>query len=144
MNEITRTLGQVTAEIKYLDNQAKKLVLGHTIEIGRRLAEAKTMVPYGGWGEARKAELEARKIIEERENRVALEWLKRQKAEQDVEDMRKRLAMSEESTVTFKLRFQAWQNSYRALSEALDAVSEENREKLRGAVKDQAKAWAEG
>lgn len=45
-----RTLEQVTEEIRYLDNQAKRLVLGHAIEIGRRLEEAKAMVPYGEWG----------------------------------------------------------------------------------------------
>ncbi len=45
-----RTLAQVTEEIRYLDNQAKRLVLGHAIEIGRRLEEAKALVPYGEWG----------------------------------------------------------------------------------------------
>ena len=46
-----RTLEQVTEEIRYLDTQAKRLVLGHAIEIGRRLEEAKAMVPYGEWGD---------------------------------------------------------------------------------------------
>ena len=45
-----RTLEMVTEEIRYLDNQAKRLVLGHAIEIGRRLEEAKALVPYGEWG----------------------------------------------------------------------------------------------
>lgn len=45
-----RTLEQVTEEIRYLDTQAKRLVLGHAIEIGRRLEEAKALVPYGEWG----------------------------------------------------------------------------------------------
>ena len=45
-----RTLEVVTEEIRYLDNQAKRLVLGHAIEIGRRLEEAKALVPYGEWG----------------------------------------------------------------------------------------------
>ncbi len=45
-----RTLETVTQEIRYLDAQAKRLVLGHAIEIGRRLEEAKAMVPYGEWG----------------------------------------------------------------------------------------------
>ena len=45
-----RTLAVVTEEIRYLDNQAKRLVLGHAIEIGRRLEEAKAMIPYGEWG----------------------------------------------------------------------------------------------
>lgn len=45
-----RTLEMVTEEIRYLDHQAKRLVLGHAIEIGRRLEEAKALVPYGEWG----------------------------------------------------------------------------------------------
>lgn len=46
-----RTLDTVTSEIRYLDNQAKRLALGHAIEIGRRLTEAKSLVPRGGWGD---------------------------------------------------------------------------------------------
>ncbi|MCQ2440141.1 MAG: DUF3102 domain-containing protein [Oscillospiraceae bacterium] len=45
----TRTLGIITAEIRSLDEQAKRLVLGHAIEIGRRLVEAKELVLHGGW-----------------------------------------------------------------------------------------------
>lgn len=46
----TRTLPVITDEIRYLDAQATRLVLGHAMEIGRRLTEAKAMVPYGEWG----------------------------------------------------------------------------------------------
>lgn len=46
----TRTIGQVTQEINYLTAQAQRLVLGHAIEIGRRLTEAKGMLPHGEWG----------------------------------------------------------------------------------------------
>lgn len=53
-----RTLEQVTQEIRYLDTQAKRLVLGHAIEIGRRLKEAKELVPYGEWGDYIAKELE--------------------------------------------------------------------------------------
>ena len=53
-----RTLEQVTQEIRYLDTQAKRLVLGHAIEIGRRLKEAKELVPYGAWGDYIAKELE--------------------------------------------------------------------------------------
>lgn len=50
MEEVnTRTLGIITAEIRSLDEQAKRLVLGHAIEIGRRLVEAKAIVPRGEW-----------------------------------------------------------------------------------------------
>lgn len=58
MNEMTtRTLPVITEEIRYLDRQAKRLVLGHAIEIGRRLTEAKALVPYGGWGDYIKDEI---------------------------------------------------------------------------------------
>ncbi|MCD7887343.1 MAG: DUF3102 domain-containing protein [Clostridiales bacterium] len=53
MNEqlsTTRTIGQVTQEINYLTAQAQRLVLGHAIEIGRRLTETKGMLPHGEWG----------------------------------------------------------------------------------------------
>lgn len=50
MNELTtRTLPVITEEIRYLDQQAKRLVLGHAIEIGRRLTEAKALVQHGEW-----------------------------------------------------------------------------------------------
>ena len=45
-----RTLEMVTAEIRYLDAQAGRLVMGHALEIGKRLTEAKALVPYGEWG----------------------------------------------------------------------------------------------
>lgn len=44
-----RTIGQVTEEINYLTAQAQRLILGHAIEIGRRLTEAKEMLPHGEW-----------------------------------------------------------------------------------------------
>lgn len=52
-----RTLEQVTAEIRFLDAQAGRLVMGHALEIGRRLTEAKAMVPYGEWGQYLEREL---------------------------------------------------------------------------------------
>ena len=52
-----RTLDMVTAEIKFLDAQAGRLVMGHALEIGRRLTEAKELVPYGGWGDYLEKEL---------------------------------------------------------------------------------------
>ena len=61
MSELTaapaRTLEQVTAEIRFLDAQAGRLVMGHALEIGRRLTEAKELVPYGEWGSYLEKEL---------------------------------------------------------------------------------------
>lgn len=45
-----RTIGMVTMEIKTLQKQAQQVVLGYAIEIGRRLTEAKQMLPHGAWG----------------------------------------------------------------------------------------------
>lgn len=45
-----RTLEMVTAEIRYLDAQAGRLVMGHALEIGKRLTEAKALVAHGEWG----------------------------------------------------------------------------------------------
>lgn len=51
MNELnTRSIQTVTEEINYLTAQAQRLVLGHAIEIGRRLTEAKSMLGHGEWG----------------------------------------------------------------------------------------------
>ena len=45
-----RTLQTVAFEIRTLHAQAQQVVLGYAIEIGRRLTEAKTMMPHGEWG----------------------------------------------------------------------------------------------
>lgn len=45
-----RDLNTVTAEIRTLQGQAQRMVLEYAIEIGRRLTEAKSMVPHGEWG----------------------------------------------------------------------------------------------
>ena len=52
-----RTLAVVTAEIRYLDAQAGRLVMGHALEIGKRLTEAKAMVAHGEWGSYLETEL---------------------------------------------------------------------------------------
>lgn len=52
MNEITtvRTPGLIAAEINNIKEQTKKMVLYNSIEIGRRLIEAKQMLNHGEWG----------------------------------------------------------------------------------------------
>ena len=52
MNEITpvRSLETVTAEIVTITGQARCALVSAAIEVGRRLVEAKEMVPYGEWG----------------------------------------------------------------------------------------------
>lgn len=54
MNEIVtvphRDIDTVTTEIITITRQAQQILLTSAIEIGRRLVEAKSMVPYGEWG----------------------------------------------------------------------------------------------
>lgn len=63
-NEITvpmkdqRDISTVTTEIRTLHRQAQRMILGYAIEIGRRLTEAKEMLPHGQWGEWLKTEVE--------------------------------------------------------------------------------------
>ena len=49
----TRNLETVTAEIVTITGQVKCAVVSAAIEIGRRLVEAKELVPHGGWGKYR-------------------------------------------------------------------------------------------
>ena len=54
---LVRTVETVTLEIRTLQRQAQQVVLGYAIEIGRRLEEAKAMLPHGRWGEYLKQEV---------------------------------------------------------------------------------------
>ena len=45
-----RTAGAVAFEIRTLQSQARGIILSYAIEIGRRLEEAKAMLPHGEWG----------------------------------------------------------------------------------------------
>ena len=53
-----RDISEVTLEIKMIHNQAQRLILDYAIEIGRRLAEAKSILPHGSWGSWLKDEVE--------------------------------------------------------------------------------------
>lgn len=45
-----RTLDMIEMEIRVLQDQAQRVVLGYAIETGRRLEEAKAMLEHGQWG----------------------------------------------------------------------------------------------
>lgn len=52
MNQITdRTPQLIAAEINGIKEQTRKMLLYNSIEIGRRLVEAKSMIEHGEWGE---------------------------------------------------------------------------------------------
>lgn len=51
MNEVaTRTPVMIAAEINSIKEQTRKLLIVNSIEIGRRLLEAKSLLPHGEWG----------------------------------------------------------------------------------------------
>ncbi|MCT8975519.1 DUF3102 domain-containing protein [Clostridium sp. CX1] len=50
LNPITRTPDLIAAEINNIKEQTRKMVLYNSIEIGRRLVEAKEIVGHGEWG----------------------------------------------------------------------------------------------
>jgi DNA repair exonuclease SbcCD ATPase subunit len=47
---IVRTPIMIATEINSIKEQTKKMLIVNSIEIGRRLVEAKTLVPHGEWG----------------------------------------------------------------------------------------------
>lgn len=53
MSELTvaRTPEMIAFEINSLKDQTRKIMLSNSIEIGRKLTEAKELVPHGEWGE---------------------------------------------------------------------------------------------
>lgn len=53
-----RDIRTVTAEIRTLTQQGQRLILEYAIEIGRRLHEAKSMLPHGQWGRWLREEVE--------------------------------------------------------------------------------------
>lgn len=76
MTEITtrRDLTQIAAEIRYLDANAKRIMLGHAIEIGNRLIEAKQLVEYGQWGNWLKENLDYSQSSANNFMRIAQEY----------------------------------------------------------------------
>ena len=53
-----REIGVITSEIKDICRQAQSMALMYAVEIGRRLTEAKELLPHGQWGEWLKNEVE--------------------------------------------------------------------------------------
>ncbi|WP_279041734.1 DUF3102 domain-containing protein [Brevibacillus borstelensis] len=50
MSELVRSAQVIAAEIRSIDAQTREIVLRSAIEIGKRLNEAKALVPHGEWG----------------------------------------------------------------------------------------------
>lgn len=54
---VTRTPEIIAGEVRHLKEQVQRIVLGHAIEIGRRLTEAKNMLDHGQWAQWLKSEV---------------------------------------------------------------------------------------
>ena len=97
----------------------KKKTEEERAELGRKLKEAEAKISAAR--EADKAEAE--------------------KLRAETEQLKKQLAMSNQATVVFKLRFMAWQQAHQQMSEAFTALDEETKEKMRAAIRAQVKNW---
>ena len=59
MNELTtRTPGLIAVEINRIKEDTKRILIYNSIEIGRKLTEAKEMLPHGEWGKWLKTEVD--------------------------------------------------------------------------------------
>lgn len=54
----TRTPGLIAAEINKIKEDTKRILIYNSIEIGRKLTEAKELVPHGEWGNWLKTEVD--------------------------------------------------------------------------------------
>lgn len=75
-----RDIKMVTTEIRTITRQAQGLLLSAAVEIGRRLQEAKTMVPYGDWGRYLKEEVEFSQSTAQNFMKLAEEYGDRQES----------------------------------------------------------------
>ena len=57
-NTPSRDISQITSEINELRRQATCIQVAYAVEIGRRLTEAKSVLPHGRWGEWLKEEVD--------------------------------------------------------------------------------------
>lgn len=65
-----------------------------------------------------------------------------EQARAEAEALRKQLAMSGSELMAFRVRFNAWQESYESMREALKKVPEESRDKCEAAIKAIAGGWS--
>ena len=67
-----------------------------------------------------------------------------EKAKAEADELRRKLAMSGEATVTFKLYFAAWQKDYQNLMNALAQADDETASRLKAAINAQIEGWTNG
>lgn len=113
-----REIGVITSEIKDICRQAQSMALMYAVEIGRRLTEAKEVLPHGEWGEWLKNEVEF-------SQRSANNFMK----------LFQEYGSSQLSFFSFNLNSQTFANLPYSKALALLAIPEEEREEFAEEVK---------
>lgn len=133
--ETRREISVVTAEIRTLTGQAQHMILHYAMEIGRRLVEAKSLLPHGEWGNWLKNEVNYSKstannfmrIYEEySENQIGFETISNFQALGNLSYTKALalLAIPAEERESFALEVNAEEISSRELAEAIRAREE--------------------
>lgn len=81
-------------------------------------------------------EAEDKLAAADEEDRAGAEQL-----EAEVAQLKKQLAMSSQEIVMFRIHFTAWQEAYQKMANAMQTMTDEQREKCRAAIRAQVKGW---
>lgn len=118
MSNLTVTPERLGGEIRELTRQAKAMTVYYAIEIGRRLAAAKAMA------ETASSDAEKERLTGE------------------IEDLRRKLAMSDKDVTAAQLYFYQWQAAFNQLTQAISHIKDEDKAgKLCAAIRAQLAAW---
>lgn len=78
MNEIIRDAATIADEINAIKQEVRETAIRGTIEIGKRLIEAKSLVPYGQWGKWLEENVDYSERTAQDAMRIAMEYGKRE------------------------------------------------------------------
>lgn len=78
MSEIIRDAATIAGEINAIKQEVRETAIRGTIEIGKRLIEAKSLVPYGQWGKWLEENVDYSERTAQDAMRIAMEYGKRE------------------------------------------------------------------
>lgn len=78
MSEIIRDAATIAEEINAIKQEVRETAIRGTIEIGKRLIEAKSLVPYGQWGKWLEENVDYSERTAQDAMRIAMEYGKRE------------------------------------------------------------------
>lgn len=156
LRERTEEVAELKAEVKQLQERPVEVAVQEpdpaAVEQAVDAARAEMAQQHKGEMDQLMAKLDKqaketakleKKLREAQEQAAATDdKAERQRLEEQVEQMRKQLAMSGAEVTTFTVRFAAWQQAYLDMKKALEAVPEGEQARLKEAVKAQVEAWA--